>query len=98
LAGIENQTYFHEVEMKQSSQKKQFVVCVTNEGYQASLEVRKIYEVVADESAGEHGLVLVIDESGEDYLYPEAYFIAIDLPQSAEKALMIATRDGRRTV
>ena len=84
--------------MKQDNQKRHFVICVTNEGYQASLEVRKIYEVVPDRSAGEHGLVRVIDESGEDYLYPEAYFIAIDLPQSAEKALMLATHDGRRTV
>lgn len=84
--------------MEQNSQKKQFVVCVTNEGYQASLEVRKIYEVVPDRSAGEHGLVRVIDESGEDYLYPEDYFIAIDLPQSAEKALTLTTHNGRRTV
>lgn len=84
--------------MEQNSQKKQFVVCVTNEGYQASLEVRKIYEVAPDRSAGEHGLVRVIDESGEDYLYPEAYFIVIDLPQSAAKALTLAAHDGRRTV
>jgi hypothetical protein len=84
--------------MKQSSQKEQFVVCVTNEGYAASLEVRKIYEVVPDRGAVEHGLVRVIDETGEDYLYPEAHFIAIDLPQSAEKALTLSTHDGRRTV
>lgn len=84
--------------MKQSSQKKRFVVCVTNEGYHASLQVRKIYEVVPDRGAGGHGLVRVIDESGEDYLYPEAYFVAIDLPQSAEKALTLATHDGRRTL
>ena len=84
--------------MEQNSPKKQFVVCVTNEGYQASLEVRKIYEVVPDRGACEHGHVRVIDESGEDYLYPEAFFVAIDLPQSAEKALMLATHDGRRTV
>jgi hypothetical protein len=76
--------------MEQKSQEKQFVICISNEGYPASLEVRKIYEVVADGSAGEHGLIRVIDESGEDYLYPHNHFISIDLPQSIEKALTVA--------
>jgi hypothetical protein len=76
--------------MEQINQGKQFVVCINNEGYSASLEVRKIYEVVSDSSAGEHGLIRVIDESGEDYLYPHDHFIPIDLPQSIEKALTVA--------
>ena len=76
--------------MGQKNQGKQFVVCISNEGYPASLEVRKIYEVVPDSSAGEHGLIRVIDESGEDYLYPHNHFIPIDLPQSIEKALTVA--------
>ena len=76
--------------MEQKSQEKQFVVCISDEGYPASLEVRKIYEVVADGSAGEHGLIRVIDESCEDYLYPHNHFIPIDLPQSIEKALTVA--------
>jgi len=76
--------------MEQNYQKKQFVICIRNEGYPASLEVRKLYEVVPDSSAGEHGLVRVIDESGEDYLYPEDYFALIELPQSVEKALILA--------
>ena len=79
--------------MKKDIQKKQFAVCVRDEGYPASLELRKIYEAVPDSSAGEHRLIRVIDESGEDYLYPGQYFIPIDLPQSLEKAL--STGSGR---
>lgn len=75
--------------MKQKNQKKRFVICVRNEGYPASLEIRKIYEMVPDRTSGEHGLVRVIDESGEDYLYPEGYFIPIDLPQSVKEALTL---------
>ena len=76
--------------MEQKNRGKQFVVCISNEGYLASLEVRKIYEVVPDSSAGERGLIRAIDESGEDYLYPHNHFIPIDLPQSIEKALSVA--------
>ena len=71
--------------------KTQFVVCVKNEGYAASLELRKIYQVIPDARAAEHQLVRVIDESGEDYLYPEDYFAAIELPQAVEKAFALAT-------
>jgi hypothetical protein len=76
--------------MAQNEEKKKFVVCVKNEGYGASLELRKIYEVVLDAKAAEHGLVRVVDESGEDYLYPEAYFLPIDLPQHLEEAIAVA--------
>jgi hypothetical protein len=64
-----------------------FVVCVRNKDYAASLELRKLYQVVADESAAELHQIRVIDESGEDYLYPEEYFVAVQLPQAAEKAV-----------
>jgi hypothetical protein len=63
---------------------QQFAVCVNNENYPASLEVRKIYEVIPDEKAAKHKLVRIVDESGEDYLYPEAYFVPIEIPQAAE--------------
>ena len=76
--------------MVQNSQKKRFVICVRNDGYPASLEVRKLYQVLPDSDASEHGLIRVIDESGEDYVYPEDYFVPIELPQSAEKALTLA--------
>ena len=53
---------------------KQFVVCLKNKGYEVSLERRKIYQVLPDPEAAKHRQVRVIDESGEDYLYPQAFF------------------------
>lgn len=76
--------------MKQTD--PQFVVCIKNRGYAASLELRKLYQVVADEAAAELHQIRVIDESGEDYLYPQEYFVAVRLPQSAEKAVLRAAR------
>ena len=64
-----------------------FVVCVKNKDYAASLELRKLYQVVSDEVASKLHQIRVIDESGEDYLYPEEFFVAVHLPQSAEKAV-----------
>ena len=69
----------------------QFVVCVKNKDYAASLELRKLYQVVGDEGAAKLGQLRVIDESGEDYLYPEEYFVTVQLPQSAEKAILQAS-------
>jgi len=68
-----------------------FVVCVKNKDYAASLELRKLYQVVSDEEAARLHQIRVIDESGEDYLYPEEYFVAVQLPQSAEKAVRRAS-------
>jgi len=67
--------------------KRKFVVCVKNKDYAASLELRKLYQVVSDETAAKLHQIRVIDESGDDYLYPESYFVAVQLPQSAEKAV-----------
>jgi hypothetical protein len=73
-----------------------FVVCVKNKGYAASLELRKLYQVVSDTSASKLDQIRVIDESGEDYLYPEEYFVPVQLPQSAEKAVRrAAASEGR---
>jgi hypothetical protein len=66
-----------------------FVVCIKNEGYQASLEPRKIYQVLPDTMAQTHGMIRVVDESGEDYLYPASYFSNIVLPQTLIKALAL---------
>lgn len=63
-----------------------FLICVRNEGYAVSLELRKIYQTVPDAMAAERRLVRVIDESGEDYLYPEDLFVPIELPRAAERA------------
>ena len=64
-----------------------FVVCVKNDGYPASLEVRKLYSRVPDSDAESHGQVRVVDESGEDYLYPAEYFRAIELPLEVERSI-----------
>jgi hypothetical protein len=69
---------------------KQLLVCVDNEGYRASLEKRKIYVALPDRDAERQDLVRIIDESGEDYLYPKAFFRAISLPQSVKKAVLAA--------
>ncbi len=63
--------------------KNLFVICIENCNYPASLELRKIYRVVPDQAAGAHKQIRVIDESGEDYLYPAEYFVSIRLPQKA---------------
>ena len=69
---------------------KQFVVCIKNDGYRASLEKRKIYVALRDAQADEHGFVRIIDESGDDYLYPKSMFRAIALPQAVKKAVLSA--------
>lgn len=56
---------------KDTFMKKHFMICVENRGYEASLEFMKVYEVLADRTAEKHHQVRVVDESGEDYLYPE---------------------------
>jgi hypothetical protein len=70
--------------------KRSFVICIDNAAYPASLEKRKIYVQLADEAAAAQGLVTVIDESGEDYLYPREFFRTIELPQSLRRALLAA--------
>ncbi len=67
-----------------------FVLCVRNQDYPASLELRKVYQVLTDQQAAKHRQIRVIDESGEDYLYPQDYFVPIKLPQAAEKAVLWA--------
>jgi len=73
-----------------TKQPPSFVVCVDATEYPASLERRKIYQVLPDEQAEQHSLVRVIDESGEDYLYPSSYFLPVDLPQPVQQALALA--------
>ena len=53
-------------------------MCVHNAGYEVSLERRKLYEVLPDPAAAKHGLLRVVDESGEDYLYPEDFFLPVE--------------------
>jgi hypothetical protein len=69
---------------------KQLVVCVENDGFPASLEKRKIYVAMRDAAAEKHNLLRIVDESGEDYLYPKAFFRSIALPQAVKRAVLAA--------
>jgi hypothetical protein len=69
---------------------RHFVVCIDNEGYSASLERRKIYVALADHAVEKDGMLRVIDESGEDYLYPKELFREIALPEAVKKAVLAA--------
>ena len=64
-----------------------YLLCITNNGYRASLESRKLYEQIADSNAEARGLVRVRDESGEDYLFPADHFVAFDLPAKIQREL-----------
>jgi hypothetical protein len=77
--------------MKQQKKSAlKFVVCVNNAEYPASLELHKIYRVLPDEDAAADSDIRVIDESGEDYLYPLEWFVPIELPQVVEESLLRA--------
>src|SRR5687768_12372246 len=73
---------------KIQSSEHLFAVCVHNDGYPASLEVRKLCQVMEDPSAGAHHYIKVIDETGDNYLYPEDYFMPVELPPSVIEALL----------
>jgi hypothetical protein len=68
-----------------------YVVCVQNQGYTASLERRKIYALIPDADAESHGMIRLVDESGEDYLYPHEFFLPIEVPREIRRALAMAS-------
>ncbi len=70
--------------------KRELVLCLRNRGYEVSLERRKVYQVVPDRAAKAHGQLRVIDESGEDYLYPASFFAPISLPKPVRRAVLAA--------
>lgn len=74
----------------QKKEEIQFAVCVNNSEYPASLELHKIYRVLPDDDAAEDGDLRVIDESGEDYLYPADWFVIVALPAVVEQSLLNA--------
>lgn len=77
--------------MKTHKATRHYVVCVKNEGYPASLELRKIYEVRPDSDAKLHGLLRIVDESGEDYLFPQDFFLPIEVPEVVCHAFAVAS-------
>jgi hypothetical protein len=75
--------------MGKEKKVKVFALCVENKDCE-DLEKRKIYQVLPDEEAEKEGYLRVIDESGEDYLYPQSYFVLVQLPREAQEALRVA--------
>jgi hypothetical protein len=70
--------------------RKKFAICINNKDYEASLILRKIYEVIPDERAEKNDFVRIIDESGEDYLFHNSHFVFLELPLEIEQALVTA--------
>ncbi len=68
-----------------------YVICVKNKDYRASLIVRKIYRVILDRAARANGLLRVVDESGEDYLFPEDFFVSVSVSKQAKKIIAKAS-------
>lgn len=68
-----------------SHEEAHYVVCINNSEYPASLEILKIYQSLSDPRAEQDGLIRVIDESGEDYLYPGDSFVPITIPEAVER-------------
>lgn len=70
--------------------REHYVVCVRNDGYEVSLERRKIYRVIDDDTASVRNLLRIVDESSEDYLYPSSFFVPIKLPQAVREEFKLA--------
>ncbi|HJQ67459.1 MAG TPA: hypothetical protein VKA70_00695 [Blastocatellia bacterium] len=76
--------------MKRKNSTPIFAICVDNSEYPASLELHKVYRVLPDEDAEQDGDLRVVDESGEDYLYPAVYFMMLELPVDVQRVLLQA--------
>lgn len=76
---------------KRRQAASQFAVCVKNDDYPAALELRKLYAIIPDKNADKAGLIRIVDESGEDYLYPAEYFMLVKLPRPVQKAVRLAS-------
>ena len=90
-AGDEDQVPATGLKMGRAARaQKRFAVCIENKGYKASLEIGKLYRVIPDTRAEEHGYLRIVDESGEDYGYAASRFFVLDVPKPLEKALLKA--------
>jgi hypothetical protein len=78
-----------------AKRKGRYVLCVNNGSYKASLEPRKVYRVMADPAAEAKALLRVIDDSGEDYLFPARLFVPIEVPERAEPAFTLGASATR---
>jgi hypothetical protein len=79
-----------------ATQSKRLFICMNNSGYEASLERLKLYVALPDPEGERQGQLRIIDESGEDYIYPASRFIAADLPQSTRLAILAAAPCSER--
>ena len=75
--------------MKTEKTETRFAVCINNSAYPDDLKVRTLYQILPDETAAKSDYIRVIDETGEDYLYPAKYFVFIDVPPEAARALTV---------
>lgn len=76
------------IEMEHFMKNIRFAICINNEGYEDDLKIRTLYQVIPDESAEKSDYLRVIDETGEDYLYPAEYFLLINVPRTARQVLL----------
>lgn len=76
---------------EKKKRERRFAVCVRNKGYEASLERNKLYVVLPDTEADKEGDVRVVDESGEDYLYPADWFVLVEVPKAVQASLLKAS-------
>jgi hypothetical protein len=74
--------------MKDQNTEVRFAICINDGGYVDDLKVRTVYQILPDESAARSNYVRVIDETGEDYLYPASLFVEIEVPREAEALLL----------
>ena len=77
--------------MANQNKTVRFVICINNGGYVDDLKVRTVYRLLPDESAAKSNYIRIIDETGEDYLYPADLFANIELPRELEKVLLTAS-------
>lgn len=71
--------------------KPQYAVCLSNRGFKASLLVRRLYRALPDEEGARQGLIRIVDESGDDYLYPARMFALVEVPAAVERAFRKAS-------
>jgi hypothetical protein len=81
---------------KRTAPKKRFAICITDS--EPDLEPGKVYQVLRDAKAAKDDYIRVIDESGEDYLYPASYFVFVEIPQPAERVLKAALQTSKRAI
>jgi len=77
--------------MKRRPVRREYVVCLDNAGYRASLQLRRLYRLIPDPAAQKRGLLRVVDESGEEYLFPRKLFAVIELPRPALRRFALTT-------